>query len=147
MTDPHAIAPSVAKPCPECAFLKTCPPGLLGGSPVETYVGQIVGPFAIPCHMQCSFDDPEWKQKGFDTRQCAGAAHFRANLGLDKFLPPQLCPLPISIHVFQTMEAFVAHHKEITIEAAAAELQAKPPAAHLRDQLVRHDNMIRTLRR
>src|SRR5258707_14531702 len=44
------VAPAVANPCPQCPFNRSTEPGLLGGSPVETYVGQIYAPFVILSH-------------------------------------------------------------------------------------------------
>jgi hypothetical protein len=136
------VASTLRTPCPECAFLRTCPPGLLGGSPVETYIGQILGPFHIPCHMLCAFDDPTWKDQAFDTRGCAGAAIFRANLSASPG-PWTVERLPPSPSVFASFAEFVAHHQQIPLADAERQLEAHPPYEHLVDQLRRVDNMVR----
>jgi len=134
---------NLSAPCKECAFRRDSEPGYLGGSPVETFVGQVFGPFVIPCHCACDFEDPSWKDKVFETPQCAGTAIFRANLDLDRTLPPQLHQLP-SDHklVFTNPAEFMAHHKGIGV--AEAEQILKTPGStivDLRDaQLSRADN-------
>ena len=36
------------KPCKTCPFRRDCTPGELGGSSVETFIGQAFGAFHIP---------------------------------------------------------------------------------------------------
>jgi len=97
----------VRRPCPGCPFARACAPGGLGGSPVEVYIGQLLGGFWLPCH-----SNPDYNQQTDATvSQCAGAAIFRANLGIDAILPPMLHRLPEDqAAVFGTVEQFVAHH-------------------------------------
>ena len=122
-------------PCAQCSFRRDTPPGNLGGSPPEVYIGQIEGPFMIPCHMLCNFDDPKWREKAFKTGQCAGAAIFRANMGL----PPG--PVPINLlppdhtTVFSDYAEFLAHHKGISEGAAGLELLKTSPMDHLKREL------------
>ena len=100
------------KACSSCPFSKQCLPGDLGGSPVETYVGQSVGPFFLPCHSCNGY-------KGNDSTdmskhpQCAGAAIFRANIGRAELMPGPLLQLfaDSDPHVFDSMEEFIAHHR------------------------------------
>lgn len=88
----------------------------LGGSPVETYVGQAAGPFWLPCHM-----DKKYEGKTSDpnaVQQCAGAAIFRSNVGISAMMPTQLLRLPRDNGelVFNSFEEFVAFYKELPIE-------------------------------
>ena len=116
------------EPCHECAFLRTCPPGLLGGSPVETYIGQALGPFSVPCHLQTDFRDPEWKDKAWDVQQCGGLAVFRTNIGIADRMPDALPCLPASSDVFATMAEFVAHHLQIPLATPSAGSTRSPRA-------------------
>lgn len=124
--------------CPQCPFSKQCEPGALGGSPPEVYVGQAFGPFWLPCHLHSDFDDPAWKS---DTEkpQCAGAAIFRANLGIDSRLPPQLHRLPPGSDpdVFATFTEFLMHHAGLSREEALTWQFTHPPDACLRAELLR----------
>lgn len=110
------------KPCAECPFRRDITPGLLGGSPVETYIGQSVMPFWLPCHCDQKY---AFKASKIDeVTQCAGTAIFRANLGVGQLMPPSLLSLPPDKElVFGTMAEFVAHHKGMTLEEAQQFLQ------------------------
>lgn len=80
------------KPCAECPFRRGIKPGFLGGSPVETYIGQSVLPFWLPCHC-----DENYKHKASkidEVTQCAGTAIFRSNLGVAPLMPDSLLNLP-----------------------------------------------------
>ena len=83
-----------------------------GGSPVETYLGQIRGPFWLPCHK-----DKNYEAKDSDpltVQQCAGAAIFRSNCGRAYRLPEQLLDLPANKQdVFANEAEFYAHYKGI----------------------------------
>jgi len=107
------VKPAVANPCPECPFNRHVKPGTLGGSPVETYVGQICGPFIIACHMHLDFQDPTWREttKYAQTPQCAGAAVMRANIGVDAHMPKSLPRAEKNTEtVFADLAEFVVHH-------------------------------------
>lgn len=97
-------------PCSGCPFRRDIKPGELGGSPAETYVGQIVLPFWLPCHMSPNYQGKE--SKATEVCQCAGAAIFRANIGI---VPPRpLLALPRDTDkVFSTLADFYAHHKSM----------------------------------
>lgn len=106
-------------PCATCPFARTTAPGTLGGSPVETYIGQVHGPFVLPCHCAVNYDDPQWREKAIDTPQCAGAAIFRANVGAAAKMPAAIHKLPGGHpNVFSNEAEFVAHHKGVPYEDA-----------------------------
>jgi hypothetical protein len=114
----NQVAAAVANPCPECPFNRRVRPGALGGSPVSTYVGQIVGPFALACHMHIDFQDPAWREMTAYTQtpQCAGVAVLRANIGIDRMLPAALPRAkPNHVSVFADLAEFVAHHTRLPL--------------------------------
>jgi hypothetical protein len=105
--------------CEECAFKRSIKPGYLGGSPPETYIGQINAPFWIPCHMAGHY---KWKaSRCNETQECAGAAIFRANLGIS--MPPPLSSLPPDREtVFATLAEFYAHHTGLDLAEAESKI-------------------------
>jgi hypothetical protein len=104
-------------PCAECPFRRDIKPGLLGGSPVETYIGQSVLPFWLPCHCDKNYERKTSQFK--KVTQCAGTAIFRANIGVGQLMPDSLLSLPADREkVFGTMAEFVAHHKKIALGKA-----------------------------
>lgn len=121
------------KPCGSCPFSKKSKPGELGGSPITTYLGQICGPFALPCHSQKGY-------KGNDTpihaEGCAGAAIFRANIGVADMMPPGILTLEAHSdpNVFPTLTAFIKHHIPDATDAKVAAMVAMVPE-FLSDQL------------
>lgn len=121
-----------SKACSSCPFSNQCPPGQLGGSPVETYIGQAVGPFFLPCHSAKGY-------KGNNTTledglpQCAGAAILRANIGRDELMPGPLLKLfaGSDSHVFDTLEDFVHHHRpDLTEEEVGRMVSEWPKHLH-----------------
>lgn len=116
--------PKVA--CKQCAFRRDITPGALGGSEPEVYIGQTNGPFFIPCHTHYSSDTPDWKAKAMQAPQCAGSRIFRANI--ENMNHPSLLGLEANHEgVFSSEAEFVAHHKQITVEEAQAQLDVFPP--------------------
>lgn len=101
-----------ATPCSECPFARTTPAGMLGGSHPETYIGQAFGPFYLPCHSDYTAEAREgFDKKDMSTRQCAGAAMFRANVGVEKVMPNGIHKLPEDRDkVFATPGEFLSHH-------------------------------------
>ena len=99
------------KSCKSCPFSRRCEPGELGGSPVETYLGQITGPFFLPCHAVDGYKGNDTKLED-EVGQCAGAAIFRSNIGVSGMMPDQLLKLEAGSDpdVFNTLEEFVQHH-------------------------------------
>lgn len=145
--DEARIAPPAKNPCPECPFNRAVKPGTLGGSPVETYIGQIYGPFVLACHMHIDYKDTEhpWDapQTYADTMQCAGAAIMRANLGVAERMPEAIPKLPADHEkVFSTMGEFAVHHMQLpdTPKTEAIKRMADNPTfvnACLHDQMKR----------
>lgn len=115
------------KPCKECVFRRDSSPGEMGGSPPGTYIGQSEGPFWIPCHLSTNYDDPNWKSD-LKKPQCAGAATYRANLGIDHKMPDFLeRRQPDHEAVFSEHREFLAHHCQIPIDQAELDLKKMTP--------------------
>lgn len=105
------------KPCGDCPFRKNIEPGNLGGSSVGTYLGQLYGPFRLPCHLQYSADFPgerskERSEQSMTVPECVGAAMLRGSaLELrDRQLPSALLRLSADDTVFESLAAFASHH-------------------------------------
>jgi len=109
------------KPCPACPWVRNSEPGALGGSPAETYVGQAILPFWLPCHSSANYAG-----KASDVNQvqeCAGAAIFRANIGVKS--PDALLSMPADREIaFSTPAEFYAHHRRIKLADAERILNA-----------------------
>lgn len=141
MADQHT------SPCGECPFNRKVTPNALGGSPPEMYVGQAAGPFFLPCHSTHDYTDPVARQD-LTNSQCAGAAIFRANVGVDRRLPAALLHLPKDTQkVFATFEEFYAHHKKISLEEAKRLLEEKGPGQYLIDEFMKSEARVRLLER
>ena len=125
-------------PCSTCPFLRSSVPGELGGSPVQTFIGQCYGSFWIPCHEVIDYDDPNWKTN-YNTPQCAGAAIYRANVYRDSIRRPgQLLSLPEDFDkVFGSPAQLLAHHTGCTIASARVQLEFCPDYAHHHHELLR----------
>lgn len=133
----------LTKPCLDCPFYRRVKPGALGGSSVETYIGQSIGPFMLPCHKACDFDDPNWKDKVGETSQCAGAAIYRNNIGFGGAMPSGIHVLPQDHDkVFSSHAEFIAHHMGVTLYQAELILAQRPPFDMMMEQLNRRDNRI-----
>ena len=116
------------KPCQECPFNKTLPKPFSGGSPPEIYVGQICGPFLLSCHMDPEYNPGPEKKGQPEVMQCAGAAIFRANVGVDKLMPDMLHGLDKdTTMVDATFVEFVARQRGISLEEASEILKKTPP--------------------
>jgi hypothetical protein len=131
-------------PCSECSFRRDIEPGFLGGSPPEVYIGQSVGPFKVPCHKACDFDDPNWREKSmYDTTQCAGMAIYRTNVGVADRMPADLHKLPADRNtVFATHAEFLAHHRQIPLHMAEAFLKVMTPDELLRYEMAKAEVMV-----
>lgn len=124
------------KPCRTCPFRRDCTPGHLGGSPVQTFIGQAFGAFWIPCHERIDYDNPDWRRQ-FDTPQCAGVAIYRSNAHPGA-RPADLLSLPADeTLVFATPDEFMAHHLGISLDEATQRLNEYQPVQHWRDELCR----------
>lgn len=127
---------NVKTPCPDCPFSRGVKPGALGGSSIPTYLGQAHGPFMLPCHKHCDFDDPDWKAKARYTPQCAGAAMFRANVGVAGMMPEAIHALPSNPdQVFASAAEFLAHHSQVPVPLAQQILRVNPVIAMLQEEL------------
>jgi hypothetical protein len=115
------------KACGACPYSKTVVPGALGGSDPDVYVGQGHGPFYLPCHKTCDFDNPDWKTDSQTPLQCAGAAIYRANIDRAKLMPLTLHTLPKDDSCFGSPEELLAHHKGISIVEATEYLKHNTP--------------------
>lgn len=126
------------KPCKACPFSRACPPGKTGGSDPAIFVGQAVGPFWLPCHQTQNFKDPNWKND-MSVRQCAGAAIFRANVGVAESIAAvaeQLLRLPADTGlVFHSFAELLAHHRQVSIDEAEKSLEITTPRDLLRIEL------------
>lgn len=129
MTQPRMMP----APCACCPFTTNCSPEYMKSknSTPEQFIGQAYGPFLLPCHMPPSFDKGEFQEGP----QCAGAAIFRANVGVDRLLPEEVGRLPPSDKAFPTAVAFLAYQKEITLEEAHRQLPAKRIGELVRKEL------------
>jgi hypothetical protein len=117
---------SLRKPCSECPFSRTGTPlPHQIGNPLR-YIGQAVGPFRMPCH-----SDPDYQGQGDanpELAQCAGFAILRANIGVDKKMPPPIHKLPADKEVaFASLAEFLAHRTGGTVEEAEAFLKVHTP--------------------
>lgn len=123
------------KPCRECPFSRSIAPGFTGGADPAVYVGQALGPFLLPCHK-----DPRFAEERHSPElvQCAGAAIYRANIGAADRLPGAMlrCP-PDPAAVFTSPAELLAHHRQVALEDAEAELQRTPPGVLLERELAR----------
>lgn len=125
------------KPCQDCPFARHTPSGALGGGAPETYLGQILGPFWLPCHNSAGYE-----QNRMDMRheQCAGAAIFRANVGVDAMMPSALLHLPKGHpSVLTGPVEFLQHHCQMTGDEAVAWLGQHPPDKMLQDELAKQE--------
>jgi hypothetical protein len=125
------------EPCVNCPWSPKVKPGALGGSEPQVFLGQAFGPFILPCHKACDFNDPEWKGKMDTTPQCAGAAMFRANVGMSPMLPAEIHKLPRSSKAFSRPEDFLGHHLSVPVEKAKELLKVYPLVKMVRDQMER----------
>lgn len=120
------------KPCGDCIFRRDSEPGATGGSPIDVYIGQVEARMWIPCH--CS---KGYRAKGAhigEEAECAGAATFRANLGIP--VPPAMLAVePDHEGVLSTYAEFVAHHKGISFQRAEAMVRNMPPHILARREL------------
>lgn len=105
------------RPCKECPFAKSTPPDKGQKFDSLQYVGQIRGPFWLPCHMSKGYEENRLDHERHE--QCAGAAMHRDLVGVAGRMPDQLLKLEGDEQVvFKTHEEFVAHHEQVPIDVA-----------------------------
>lgn len=116
------------KVCAECPWSRQSKPGHLGGSEPEVYIGQATGAFFLPCHLTYSADSENIRDNLDCTGGCAGAAIYRANVGIDHRLPDEIHKLPADHGpVFSSPVEFLAHHKGISLGQAFNQLINQGP--------------------
>jgi len=134
---------SLTKPCGKCPFGRGTEPGCTGGADELVYVGQISGNFWLPCHLQEGYVKGQGDETLENTdpgqaemMQCAGAAIFRANLGLTDKLSSRLHRLPPDENAsFTSFEEFVSHHRRIPIHDSKLILEQNPPAMLMQKEI------------
>jgi len=113
--------------CSQCPYARATSKEYLDtrGDNSERFVGQGNMNAFLPCHME-SMDNNATVGQG---RQCAGAAKFRANIGVADQLRPEIGRLePDTETVFATNAELLAHHRGWTVERAEQYLSQKPVA-------------------
>lgn len=129
--------------CKTCPFKKgSTPPGNIGGSSPLVYIGQSMGPFILPCHNSKGYAG---KQTDFTLPtivQCAGAAIFRSNIDVAKYMPLALYKLPEDKEdVFGSKEEFLAHYYQVSVEVIKGTVKDRDYVAMLQKEL--HDPRIK----
>ena len=117
------------EPCAQCPFRRDVRPDIceLKDSHPAEFIGQVFGPFLLPCHLDAGFV-ADARDPG--NVQCPGAATFRTNVGVwaRVELPAALLRLPGDTdRYFATLEEFLAHHLRCSPEAAERWLRSYPP--------------------
>jgi hypothetical protein len=141
-------------PCDKCPFNRACPPGALGGSPPEVYIGQAEAGFIVPCHKTIDYADPAWKVKALECPQCAGYSIYRANNALGPGLavrrPGWVGPMELPPNheaVFSSHVEFYTHHMGISIEHAKEYLDNIKPVELARWQMSLSSVQVRGVKR
>lgn len=102
---PLELPTAVEAPCSECPWRREAAPGWLGPNTAEEWVEAAHGEQPIMCHKTCN---PEGDYEG--TRQCRGAAIFRANV-VKKLRRADGAHGPVDHErVFSSNAEFIAHH-------------------------------------
>jgi hypothetical protein len=127
-------------PCGSCPFSRAVKPGTLGGSHPTVCVGQSIGPFVLNCHT--AEGDAHQQTDVRAVAQCAGAAIFRANLGVADRLPDAIHRQPADHElVFSSHAEFVSHHAQLELWMAESWLRVYTPQDCLQREL--HDTNCR----
>lgn len=96
------------KPCNECPWRRDSIPTFLGPHDAEQWVEIAHSDSPIACHKTIRHSDEMWHD---DTKQCAGAAIYRANVGKS----PRIREVAVGIanreDVFAAPTEFVQHHQ------------------------------------
>lgn len=122
--------------CSQCPFARSTKKEYLDtmGDNGERFIGQSIGPFILPCHMTKDFS--QWAEKADTIPQCAGAAKYRANIGVADRMPPSIGALPADTEtVFANPAELLAHHRGVSLEYAKMVLSIIPPRAFLEHEL------------
>ncbi len=112
-------------PCSKCPFRRDIRPGMLGGSSPQTYIGQAILPYWLPCHAHYDPTKEAGEQDPAQCPQCAGAAIYRSNLDLPQ--PDHILKLPKDGRIFESADQFLSHHARMPIWSATEQLKRTPP--------------------
>jgi hypothetical protein len=115
-----AITPQREHLCPTCPYARTTTKEYLDtrGDNGERFLAQAHMNAILPCHEE----DHGLATVGL-CQQCAGAAKFRANVGVQGLSPALGTLPPDPKNVFTSDAELLAHHKGWTLEQAEAALQ------------------------
>jgi hypothetical protein len=81
-------------------------------------------------------DFSQWAEKADTIPQCAGAAKYRANIGVGDMMPPAIGKLPADTEtVFATPVELLAHHRGVSLDYAKMVLTIIPPKAFLEHEM------------
>lgn len=120
-------------PCRECPFSPKVPQGCTGGSHPSVYIGQAQGPFTLSCHMPEAYKQD---QRDLNNLQCAGAAIYRANVGVAARMPQMFLSLPADKELaFPGPVELLMHHLGWDREKAETFLSKWPPNLLLEKEL------------
>jgi len=114
--------------CGQCPFAKSTPKTYLDtmGQNGQKFIGQAQAGMYLPCYMEVGFGE---FLKNPHLPQCAGAAKYRANVGIE--VPKGIGTLPPDREtVFESPEELLAHHRGIDLEHAKR-IMATVPATYL----------------
>ena len=95
------------KPCRTCPWRKDVTPGALGGTPPEVHLGQMWGPFWLPCHSTPGYTPRLDKS----LPECVGVAMMRSATGRADILPSSLLSADSDGSVFDSPRDFLIHHR------------------------------------
>jgi hypothetical protein len=103
------LPPAVPKPCNDCPWRRNAAPGWLGPLTPEEWLQLAHSDQPIACHQTIQVED--WKDDA--TRQCKGAAIYRANVFKSPRNPndAEHTTDPDPVSVFERDAEFVEHHK------------------------------------
>lgn len=124
------------KVCDQCPFSRSTPKSYLDtrGNNGGRFVAQANCNAILPCHRE----DPDNNAVVGQCQQCAGAAIFRANIGVADQLSPRLGKLEADTEtVFATNAELLAHHTGGSLEDAEWFLEQNPI-----DKLVAHEKFM-----
>lgn len=124
--DPRSYARR--KPCSGCPFRRDAVEDKCGGVDPLRLIGQTVGPFILHCHQEPGYEEKRLRRESLeDLAQCAGAATYRANVGVSN-LPEVLHALPADTEtVYATPAELLAGVGKIPLARAEAILAERPP--------------------
>lgn len=126
------------KSCSGCPFSRTGRPwddDKDGSTDPMRLIVQAHGPFILPCHQEDKYDE-EKQGEVYKMAQCAGAAKFRANIGVAELLPECIHHLPPDPeHAFMSPAEMLAHYNSISVEDAQKIVDEKPMQVRLQEEL------------